>query len=332
MHWASTLFVMALIVFLVGCGKGTFCRQCAEPKKPAVKIDWAGLSDELQKVDFGGDVTIRVENADIVLELGDNAWKVEVTNWSELAEQLRKIGNVNAAEVEHFALLHRLHAMLADRQAPKTYNFWLWGDHPFANQCPRELPTFVFFPHEAQLDAWMRRDYDKPCPSTHQKSTPVCASLSLYEDYVRRFRNALQNCPSDVTTLRVRGFASSSVIRATTDKEKGELRKKFDGLAEPHGRCERVSGPKDGPPELNDDDGEIFNLLVAEHRARNVKKMLEAADLGSISVEKAVWCSYGDMVEARRVVDRKDGEYDGVEGMLNRRVEIRVLPYGESTP
>ena len=297
-----------------------------------MKIDWTGLSDELQKVDFGGDVTIRVENADIVLELGDNAWKIEVTNWEELADQLRKIGNENAAQVEHFALLHRLHAMLADRQSPKTYNFWLWGDSPFAEQCPRELPIFVFFPHEAQLDAWAEGVYDEPCAATHKKSTPVCASLSLYEGYIRRFRNALQNCPSDVTTLRVRGFASSSVIRATTDEEKEELRKVFDGLTEPRSGCERASGPEDGPPEPNDDDGEIFNLLVADHRASNVKEILEAADLGSIGVERAVWCSYGDMDEARRVVDVEDGEYDGVEGMLNRRVEIRVLPYGESTP
>ena len=319
------LLLACLAVVVVGCEKGTFCKPC-KPSERAKKIDWTGLSDELKKVDFGGDATINVEEAKVVLELGEEPWKIKVANWQELADKLAEINVENAAQAQHFALVHQLHAMLSERKPPKTYNFWIWGDHLGANLCPSEMPIFVFFPHEAQLEDW---DTYKSCSPQTRKS-PVCPNLTLYGENLERFIDSIENCPGEEMLVRLRGFASSSMISDLTEDQEEVLRSALRDNFKPEVRCEGQFGPKGGGARATEDhtDAELFNLLVAETRARHVEELLASAakrkDI-EVKVESAVWCSYADMDAARKVVDVENETYDGFEGMLNRRVEIEVV-------
>lgn len=320
---SAALLVAGLGALFAGCEPGSFCGQCHEPPaKPATKIDWNGLSEELAHLDLGKDVTIKIENAEVVLELGDNAWKVQVTNWDELAAKLREIEKVNAAEAKHFALVHRVYAMLAEREAPNVYHFWLWGDPP-SDMCPSGRRALVFFPHEAQVGAWVKGDYDPQCAATSQSSTPVCPNYDLYEEYIGQLFDSLKNCADEVT-LRVRGFASSSDLGAPTEREKERLWGEFTIRSPCNG--EAIPDECRTPPETDDGYSRIFNVLVAEERARNIKEILSAGLGDRLRVVTPSWVSYEDMEKARSVVDEVDGVYDGFEGMLNRRVEIEVVP------
>lgn len=73
----------------------------------------------------------------------------------------------------------------------------------------------------------------------------------------------------------------------------------------------------------------MFNLLVAELRARKVADILKKAakdEKVTIKADPVVWCSHKDMASERKVKDFDDGGgYKSLEGVLNRRVEIRVV-------
>ena len=300
-----------------------------------MKVDWTGLSEELKKVEFGGDVTINVEAAEFDLKPGEDAWKVEIANWGELTGQLQGIVTANAVQAEYYALVQQLNAMLADRQPPATYNYWIWSPLaspengvPPVKLCPIALPVFVFFPKEADFDAWINGDYadcspDSDCSTNagkrcQDKIAPVCPNPALYHEYVAGFLNSLANCESAPKTLRVRGFASSSGL--AEGREAKGLQGPFKAFKD---RAEKSCG------EIELDNlgkSEKFNLLMAETRARNVADLLERKVPNGlkVTVETEVWCSYGDMENARKVIDNEDGPYDGFKGMLNRRAEIVV--------
>lgn len=327
MQWLRLFLAVSLGALLGGCEPGTFCSKCMKaesckqcpPPKPPVKVDWTGLSKELKKVEFGGDVTINVEAAEFDLKPGEEAWKVEISNWGELTGQLQQIVTANVAQAEYYALVHQLNETLAARQPPATYNYWIWGPPasenlgiPPVDLCPVALPVFVFFPQEANFEAWKKGVYEDCQKEPDDIAAPVCPNRALYEDYVKGFVASLANCESRVTTLRVRGFASSSEIRKPVDDPKGKLRKTFENRTVPRS-CE--------PREHT--DPQKFNLLMAEARARNVANLLRSA-VANINVEAEVWCSFGEMEESRQVIDREGGEYKTFKGMLNRRAEIIV--------
>lgn len=338
MQWLRLFLVASLGALVGGCEPGTFCSKCMKaesckqcpPPKPPVKVDWTGLSEELKKVEFGGDVTINVEAAEFDLKPGEDAWKVEIANWGELTGQLQGIVTVNTAQAEHYVLVQQLNAMLADRQPPATYNYWIWSPLaseklgiPTVDMCPITLPVFVFFPQEANFEAWRDGKYEDcqrepDCGTVSDEecddiAAPVCPNRTLYEGYVERFVASLANCENGVKTIRVRGFASSSTVQEPVDDPEGRLREAF--------RDRSVPSSCGGSPEHADQ--QKFNLLVAETRARNVANLLRSAD-GDINVEAEVWCSFTEMKDAREVKDQKGDEYDTFKGMLNRRAEIIV--------
>ena len=352
MRW-SRLFLVASFALVVGC-EGAFCAQCrpAEPPEPQpppqpepVKVDWTGLSDELKRVEFDVDVTITVDAGDLVLKPGEDAWKVRITNWDGLTGELRQVLKANAAQAEHYALVHRLNAMLAKRQPPATYHYWIWGPPPAAGTppvelCPVTLPVFVFFPHEADFKAWKEAWKDgadggcAPKLDCSQESEAKCAELAMavcpnrdfYGEYAKGFLTALANCEGAGKTLQVRGFASSSGLREKrrNPTELDQLKEAFRNRRVPES-CDSVTAPATEGRRASD----MFNLLVAEYRANNVAEMLVgmAKKVGvSINVESVGWCSHEEMVAARKVKDVDDDKgYDGFKGMLNRRVEIQVV-------
>ena len=338
----SRLFLAAILGALVGgCEDGMFCTQCGEtksckqcpPPKPK-KIDWTGLSDELQKVEWDGDVTINVEAGQLVLKPGEDAWKVKIDNWDGLTGQLQEVLKVNAAQTHHYALLQQLHAMLTERQPPATYNYWIWGPPassipPPVKLCPRpedqELRIFAFFPQEARLADWRKNGYEN-AKCEPESPSPVCPEFGLFEDPVEGLIRALANCPGEQPSLRVRGFASSSGIETLTDNE---LQEEFDKRHVTES-CEKTEADLDGitlPKES--EDTTMFNLLVAELRARKVADILKKAakdEKVTIKADPVVWCSHKDMASERKVKDFDDGGgYKSLEGVLNRRVEIRVV-------
>ena len=340
----SRLFLAAILGALVGgCEQGMFCMQCGEtksckqcpPPKPK-KIDWTGLSDELQKVEWDGDVTINVEAGQLVLKPGEDAWKVEIANWDGLTGQLQEILKVNAAQTSHYALLQQLHAMLAERQPPATYNYWIWGPPassipPPAKLCPspeqKELRIFAFFPQEARLADWRKNGYEN-AKCEPESPSPVCPEFGLFKDPAEGLIRALANCPGEQPSLRVRGFASSSGIKTYNDEDIVELTRKFEGRHVTES-CEKAEADLDGttlPKESK--NTKMFNLLVAELRARKMADILRKAakdDLDRDVFNPVVWCSHKDMALERKVKDFDDRGYKSLEGVLNRRVEIRVV-------
>lgn len=344
MQWSRLLLAVGFGALLVACEPGTFCPQCQPserckrcpaPKPEPTKIDWTGLAEELKKVEFGGDVTINVEAAEFILKPGEDAWKVRIANWNELADELRKIENANAAQAKHYALVYQLHAMLAEREPPATYNYWIWGPppvagtapHPPLQLCPSTLPVFLFFPREAEFSSWRSGDYD--CPTKSGGSNPICPNARLYDGYVDRFVRSLENCTDEVTTLRVHGFASSSGLGAIAEDDMQHLKEVFSSrFSKPPGQCDGWVPDLDADQcvtSLPNEQSQMFNLLVANSRARNVKEMLSKAAGDRVDVEVHVWCSYCDMVKARKVNDMVGGKYDRLEGMWNRRAEIRLV-------
>lgn len=342
MQWFRLFLALSLGALMGGCEPGTFCSKCMKaesckqcpPLKPPVKVDWTGLSEELKKAEFGGDVTINVEAAEFDLKPGEEAWKVEIGNWGELTGQLQGIVTANTAQAEHYALVQQLNAMLADRQPPATYNYWIWSSPTSENSgippvdlCPIALPVFVFFPQEANFEAWRDGKYrdcqrDPDCGTVSEEecddiAAPVCPNRTLYEGYVERFVASLANCESGVKTIRVRGFASSSEIQEPVDDPKRRLRDAFESRNLPSSCAE----PREHP------DPQKFNLLMAEARARNVANLLRSAveDAWDINVEAEIWCSFYEMDDLRQVEDREGGEYKTFKGMLNRRAEIRII-------
>lgn len=333
MHWSAVSLVASLGVLIAGCGKGVFCSKCEAtpaPEPPPTEIAWTGLAEELNKVDFADDLTVHVDSVKVVVEPGEDAWNIRVANWQDLVSKLGEREKRHAKQAEHYALMYRLHTMLAERQPPVTRNYWIWSPTPPLGQCPVDLPVFVFFPEEAQFDDWRKGHYhscppQSGCPEEserwcEEKSAPVCPNRDFYDDYVDRYLGYLEKCEGGRKTLRVRGFASSSGI-SPSQKGLQELQRAFERRSVPSS-CGEIASPAVADPS------EMFNLLVSDRRAHNVLEMLTAVaqDRGvSIGGEVATWCSYGDMAK-ERVDDGKWGPYDSSTGMFNRRAKITVVP------
>lgn len=71
-------------------------------------------------------------------------------------------------------------------------------------------------------------------------------------------------------------------------------------------------------------------LIVANLRAKHTADMVrefinECGAKGRIEIEPHRWCSYSEMVTQRHVKDGGPEGYDTSRGLMNRRVEPRVL-------
>ena len=330
MQWSALSLVAILGVLTAGCAEGVFCGKCGPPKPPPTEIVWDGLAEELEEVNFGN-VTVNVKSATVAVEPGEDGWKVQVTNWQELVAELRKTEAWRAKQVEHYALMHRLHAMLAQQKPPVTQNFWLLGSSgstPVLAQCPADLSVFVVFSREAQFEDWKDNYYDgcppTTCPeesdlSCDEIAAPVCPNRAMYKDQIRSYLANVAKCEGSQRTLRVRGFASSSGISRKLDA--AERQKMQDEFKERAASCDEAAVD---PLRA---DTQMFNLLVSNIRAHNVAEWLRTVgeDHG-ITIEQEPWCSYEKMKsEPPRVMDNKGGAYDSLAGMWNRRAQIRVV-------
>lgn len=330
MQWSALSLVAILGVLTAGCGKGVFCGKCGPPKPPPTEIVWDGLAEELEEVNFGN-VTVNVKSATVAVEPGEDGWKIQVTNWQELVAELRKTEAWRAKQVEHYALMHRLHTMLAEQKPPVTQNFWLLGSTgstPVLGQCPADLSVFVVFSREAQFEDWSANYYNGcppvKCPEESDRSceeigAPVCPNRAMYEEQIGSYLANLGKCEGGQRTLRVRGFASSSGISRKLDAE--EFQRMQGDFGKLGASCDNVAID---PLQA---DTQMFNLLVSSIRAHNVAELLRAMgeDRG-ITIEEEPWCSYERMKsEPPRIIDNKGGTYDSLAGMWNRRAEIRVV-------
>ena len=330
MQWSALSLVAILGVSTAGCGEGVFCGKCGPPKPPPTEIVWDGLAEELKEVDFDIDMTVNVESATVAVDPGEDGLKIQVTNWQKLVSELRKTETWRAKQVEHYALMHRLHAMLARQKPPVTQNYWLLGSSgstPVPAQCPADLSVFVVFSREAQFEDWKKGNYYDGCPpvkcpeepdrSCEEIVAPVCPNRTMYEEQIGSYLANLEKCESGQRTLRVRGFASSSGISRKLDA--GEFQK-MQGDFERLAACDKVAID---PLRA---DTQMFNLLVSSIRAHNVAELLRTmgGDRG-ITIEEEPWCSYEKMrSEPPRILDNRGGAYDSVAGMWNRRAQIRV--------
>jgi len=178
----------------------------------------------------------------------------------------------------------------------------------------------------------------------------VCPDKAFYKNMFVPFLRELARCGNadNQVVLQTVGFASSSEPKILKPEVREALRKK---LQEMDLNCVREDGEKSccrlkgscgaGGTACNLDDTEsdsllprAFNLHMAELRARNVKNMLkeiiEKEELGQvIKGTTEPWCSYQEMCKQRGFTDTagcgKESRYDTELGLMNRRVEVRVV-------
>jgi len=176
----------------------------------------------------------------------------------------------------------------------------------------------------------------------------VCPDEAFYKVMFVPFLRELARCGNadNKVVLQTVGFASSSEPEIFDRKKLREKLQKEMSL-----NCVREDGKKSccrlkggcgagGAACKLDDTGSdsllprAFNLHMAELRARNVKNMLSdmivAEKLGqSIKVTTEPWCSYQEMCKQRGFTDTagcgEEGRYDTELGLMNRRVEVRVV-------
>jgi len=176
----------------------------------------------------------------------------------------------------------------------------------------------------------------------------VCPDKAFYEGMFVPFLHELARCGNadNQVVLQTVGFASSSEPEIFDRKKLREKLQKEMNL-----NCVREDGKKSccrlkgscgaGGTACKLDDTEsdsllprAFNLHMAELRARNVKIMLDeiigAKDLDQfIKVTTEPWCSYQEMCKQRGFTDTagcgKESRYDTELGLMNRRVEVRVV-------
>lgn len=180
----------------------------------------------------------------------------------------------------------------------------------------------------------------------------VCPDKAFYKDMFVPFLRELARCGNadNKVVLQTVGFASSSEPENLTQKKRKALRCKLRqqkmvlNCVREDGKkscCRLKGGCGAGGAACKLDDTEsdsllprAFNLHMAELRARNVKNMLDemigGEQLGDfIEVTTEPWCSYQEMCKQRGFTDTagcgKEGRYDTELGLMNRRVEVRVV-------
>ena len=186
----------------------------------------------------------------------------------------------------------------------------------------RGFVSLVVFPEEAKIKEWYEdspKKYSK-CESKKGKgggsgSPAVCPEREFHRMLLRPLISELGRCgsPEEKVKLEIVGFASDSGISGSN----GAWKKRLDA-AMPTIDCP-------GPCPSVSCYSQKFNLVVANIRAANTKRMLDAFMQGQqrFEVEAKRWKNYCDM---RRERDRHaDGEYSPDNGLMNRRAEIRIV-------
>ena len=203
----------------------------------------------------------------------------------------------------------------------------------FKNFMPMMLPdmkrgfvSLVVFPEEAKIKEWYEdspKKYSK-CESKKGKgggsgSPAVCPEREFHRMLLHPLISELGRCgsPEEKVELEIVGFASDSGISGSNGAWKKRLDAAMPSIDCP-GPCPSVSCYS-----------QKFNLVVANIRAANTKRMLDAfmedhmQGQQRFEVRARQWRNYCDM---RRERDRHaDGEYSPDNGLMNRRAEIRIV-------
>lgn len=195
----------------------------------------------------------------------------------------------------------------------------------FAESRRSLFSSLVVFPKEAKVESWGADDslYERPYAQV-DGPTAVHPSRAFHSETLTPFLDGLALCGDESRPVRLQavGFASTSGL--TSGKVSQGVK---DKLAKERGRlaasCSCCSPAKES-------DSDAFNLIVANLRAKHTADMVgelinECGAKGRIEIEPHQWCSHSEMAAQRHVEDGGPGNYDTSRGLMNRRVELRVL-------
>lgn len=186
----------------------------------------------------------------------------------------------------------------------------------------RGFVSLVVFPEEAKIKEWHDDSPKKYSDCGDRKgggSPAVCPEREFHRMLLRPLISELGRCgsPEEKVKLEIVGFASDSGISGLN----GAWKKRLDAAMPPIGCA--------GPCPSVSCYSQKFNLVVANIRAENTKRMLDAfmedhmQGQQRFEVRARQWRNYCDM---RRERDRHaDGEYSPDNGLMNRRAEIRIV-------
>jgi len=188
-------------------------------------------------------------------------------------------------------------------------------------EAPPALSTTAFYPQEAQLNAWLAGD-----------CRVEASGLGEREAAIRGYLLRLRPCAADGEKIRVevRGYASSSMAGGWSEEEfasqTGLCAQRWTQCLKAQ-NCEWDASREKPLPCV----GEAFNLCVANARSRDIASQIERwlpdADKW-LTIETQQWDSYDAMRHRRFLDDRTCGVYDHRSGILNRRVELKIVDAG----
>ena len=235
------------------------------------------------------------------------------SGFHELRQELRELR----------AKLNRLHKAKADTtQVHVSFEsapFW------FAESRNSLFASMVVFPKEAKLEQWAQGLYDFP-PAHERRPSAVYPDIGFYAEALKPFLEGLAECGDGEHPARLRavGFASTSELAPENIPD--ELNNKFQ--EERRKCCSTAPCSCCRSKEKNHSD--LFNLVVANLRAQYTAAMVEQlitriSAQGQILIEPHRWCRHSDMAAERHFKDGGPDSYDTTRGLMNRRVELRVL-------
>lgn len=195
----------------------------------------------------------------------------------------------------------------------------------FAESRESLFTSMVVFPNEAKVESWAEGSYEFSDGQENSQNA-VRPDRDFYYHTLKSFLGSLAKCGDAEHPVRLQavGFASTSGLTPENTPEGVE-----EKLAEERERL-RSSTSCSCCPSAGQNDSDTFNLIVANLRARHTAAMvMELAKKlgveGSIQIEPRQWCRHSEMVAQRQVRDGGPENYDTRRGLLNRRVELRVM-------
>ena len=194
---------------------------------------------------------------------------------------------------------------------------------PWFNADQRSLLTsYVVFPEEAKLIEWVKwvNQSKKSCSGGKDASVPgsICPEQEFYKKAMAPFLEGLSRCATEkpVKLLAI-GFASSTTVKKMDDTVEEQYNQHIDAIGKGQGICRgKMKVEEAGNPD------KMFNLLIANQRAKNVAAMLNGflsrKQKERFDIQSVPWCSHASMEAERSFQDQGDG----AKGLINRRVEV----------
>ena len=210
--------------------------------------------------------------------------------------------------------------------AHNTFNFRFAP--PWFNADQRSLFTsYVVFPKEAKFKAWNDGLYES-CNGDHA-SAAVCPEYGFYKKAMAPFLTGLAQCGTKGKEVKLRtvGFASSSGVHNLSPEEAAKLNDRHVKHIRAISQSCQGEWKPDGSKSLRDSDK--LNLIIANMRAARTGEMLRAfaTELGldAFDIKDKPWCSHDSMADERKHDDGGGSDYDSGKGLMNRRVEVRLV-------